>query len=152
MGIMPWIPPSIPMLLADAASASAGEAELQHVDYFPLPFQILCIILTALFIWIFCIARNPRGWRRLYQAKFSDPAAHSVNRNKRLDELIRKYGLIIAMVVLLADVSCVLWGVTTRHRLASQRPMTHEEQLRAAEAERIQGGANKTSARRAVGG
>lgn len=140
------------MLLAEAASATAGEAELQHVEYFPLSFQILCIVLTALFIWIFCIARNPRGWRRLYQAKVGDPEAHSVNRNKRLDEQIRKYGIIAAMVVLLADVGCVLWGVTTRYRYASQRPMTTEEQLRAAEAERIKGGANKTNARRAVGG
>ncbi|RBP41503.1 hypothetical protein DES53_107336 [Roseimicrobium gellanilyticum] len=148
---MPWIPPSIPILLADASSVTTDEAVL-HVDYFPLPFQILCIVLTALFIWFFCIARNPRGWRRLYQSKFCNPEDHSVNRNKRLDELIRKYGIIAAMLVLVADVGFVVWGVTTRHRLSSQRPLTKEEQLRAAEAERIQGGSSKTSARRAVGG
>jgi hypothetical protein len=148
---MPWIPPSISMLLAEVSSASADET-VRQVDYFPLHFQILCIVLTALFIWIFCIARNPRGWRRLYQAKFCNPEDHSVNRNKRLDELIRKYGIMAAMLVLVADVGFVIWGVTNRYRHDSQRPMTKEEQFRAAEAQRIQGGANKTNARRTVGG
>lgn len=148
---MPWIPPSISMLLAEVSSASADET-VRQVDYFPLHFQILCIVLTALFIWIFCIARNPRGWRRLYQAKFCNPEDHSVNRNKRLDELIRKYGIMAAMLVLVTDVGFVVWGVTNRYRHDSQRPLSKEEQFRAAEAERLKGGASKTSARRSVGG
>ncbi len=166
---MPWIPPSIHMLLAQAAPVTADVASTPavegppapvqaaaevavHVDYFPLQYQILCIILTALFIWIFSIARNPRGWRRLYQAKFCRPEDHSINRNKKLDEQIRSYGIVIAMIVLVADVGCVVWGVTNRYRSTHERPMTKEEQFRAAEAERIQGAANKTNARRAVGG
>ncbi len=130
---------------------SAILAEVR-VDYFPLRYQIGAIVLTALFVWIFCIARNPRGWRRLYQAKFCKPEEHSVNRNKRLDELIRKYGIVLAMLVLMADVSCVLWGVTTRYRLGHDRPLTKEEQYRAEEAARIQSGAAKSSARQGLQG
>lgn len=135
---MSWSPPSIPMLLAEAASTA--EAELQ-VDYFPLPFQILCIVFTALFVWIFCIARNPRGWRRLYQSKFCNPEDHSVNRNKWLDERIRKYGTYAAMVVLVLDVTCVVWGVTNRYRHSNQRPPANEEQPGTPEVERVQSSA-----------
>lgn len=142
---MNWIPPSIPHLLAQVVSETKP-------DYFPLRYQIACIVLTALFVWIFCIARNPRGWRRLFQAKFCNPENHSVNRNKRLDELIRRYGIILAMVVLVADVSCIVWGVTTQHRNAEQSAMSREDRFRSEEAARIQERASKTSARRAVGG
>ncbi len=121
-----------------------------QLDYFPLKYQIGAVVLTALGFWLFCIARNPRGWRRLYQAKFCHPDEHSVNRNKRLDELIRRYGIILAMFVFMADVGCVLWGVTTQHRYLSDRPLTKEEQLRAQEAARIQGDASKSNARRAL--
>ena len=132
--------------------AAAAEATGESHAYFPLPYQIACIILSALFIWTFAIARNPRSWRRLYQSKFCRPEDHSVNRNKMLDERIKRYGIIVAMAFLVADVSCVVMGVTTRIRNEDDRSMTKEERLRAIEAERIQGGAAKTSARRAVGG
>ncbi len=132
--------------LAVILAAAEGEAES-----FPLPYQITCIILTALFLWTFSIARDPRSWRRLYQAKFVKKEDFSVNKNKQIDEAIKKYGIVIAMAFLVADVSFFVLGVTHRYR-NSQRSMTKDEQFRAMDAQRIRGSGPKDAARRAVGG
>jgi len=99
-----------------------------QVENFPLAYQITCIILSALFLWTFSIARDPRGWRRLYQAKFGKVEDFSVNKNKKIDETIKQYGIIIAMTILVLDVSLFVYGITYRHR-AAQRTLTKEEQL-----------------------
>lgn len=78
----------------------------------PIQYQIACVILTALFIWSFSIAREPRGWRRLFQSMFSKSEHFSVNKNKVIDEALKKYGIVIAMIILVADVSCFVLGVT----------------------------------------
>ncbi|MDZ4404104.1 hypothetical protein [Prosthecobacter sp.] len=78
----------------------------------PIQYQIACVVLTALFIWSFSIAREPRGWRRLFQSMFSKSESFSVNKNKVIDEALKRYGIIIAMVILVADVSCFVMGVT----------------------------------------
>lgn len=93
---------------------------------FPLEYQIACIVLTALFVWSFSVAREPRGWRRLFQSFFSKSGDFSVNKNKMIDESLKKYGIIIAMVILVADVACFVWGVTHRYRVTMQQ-MTQEE-------------------------
>jgi hypothetical protein len=113
-----------------------------HVPYFPLAYQIACAVLSALFLWSFSIGRDPRGWRRLYQAKFSRKEDFSVNRNKRLDEVIKKYGIAIAMVILTADASIFVLGVTYRHR-HTQPSMTADERMRALEAQRLLHGASR---------
>ena len=59
----------------------------------PIHYQIACVILTALFIWSFSIAREPRGWRRLFQSMFSKSETFSVNKNKVIDEALKRYGL-----------------------------------------------------------
>ncbi|TLD70827.1 hypothetical protein FEM03_11000 [Phragmitibacter flavus] len=107
---------------------------------FPLVYQIACIILTALFLLTFSIARNPRSWRRLYQAKVQGPRDHfSVNRNKRIDEKLKRYGIIVAMVFLVADVSCFVLGFTYRHR-ADARELTPEEQSERQDLKRFKSG------------
>lgn len=90
----------------------------------PLPYQIACVILTALFIWAFSVAREPRGWRRLFQSMFSKSDNFSVNKNKVIDEALKKYGIAIAMVILVADVSCFVLGVTYpfREKLRTMSP------------------------------
>ena len=93
---------------------------------FPLEYQIACIVLTALFVWSFSVAREPRGWRRLFQSFFSKSGDFSVNKNKVIDETLKKYGIVIAMVILVADVSCFVWGVTSRFR-AQAKQMTKGE-------------------------
>lgn len=107
-----------------------------EVEHFPLPYQIVCIVLTACFLWAFSVARDPRGWRRLYQAKFSKKEDFSVNKNKKIDESMKKWGIIIAMMFLVVDVSFFLLGVTYRYR-NQQRQTTKEEQFRASEVERV---------------
>lgn len=109
------------------------------VDNFPLVYQIACIVLTALFLLTFSIARDPRGWRRLYQSKFADKRRLSVNKNKTIDEAIKKYGIIVAMIILVIDVSCFVFGVTHRYR-ADQRPLTQEEELQRMDVERFKSG------------
>jgi hypothetical protein len=131
--------------VAVALAAAEGRT---HVPYFPLPYQIACAVLTALFLWSFNIGREPRGWRRLYQAKFSRKEDFSVNRNKRLDEIIKKYGITIAMVILIADAGIFVLGVTYRYRNTPQTPMTAEERLRSLEAQRILESASKDAVQR----
>lgn len=90
----------------------------------PLQYQIACVILTALFIWAFSVAREPRGWRRLFQSMFSKSDSFSVNKNKIIDEALKRYGIGIAMIILVADVSCFVLGVTYpfREKLRSMSP------------------------------
>lgn len=106
-------------------------------ERFPLIYQIICIVLTALFVWSFVVAREPRQWRRLYQSKFSRAEDFSVNRNKRIDENLKKYGIIVSMVFLVADVGVFLWGASYQDRQKFKN-MTVEERLHLEEHEKIQ--------------
>lgn len=118
------------ILLAQTSSDNVQEG-------FPLVYQILCIIFTAVFLLTFSIARDPRRWRRLYQAKMAQNGEQvSVNRNKRIDENLKRYGIIIAMIFLLADVTCFVLGVSYRHR-SNHRELTPEEKLQQIEIERF---------------
>jgi hypothetical protein len=139
---MTWIEIKVAVLMAAAEGRS-------HVPFFPLPYQIACAVLTALFLWSFSIGRDPRGWRRLYQAKFSRKEDFSVNKNKRLDEIIKKYGITIAMVILMADAGLFVLGVTYRHR-HTQTPLTADEKLRAQETQRILENASKNAIQRSM--
>lgn len=106
-------------------------------DRFPLQYQIICIVLTALFVWSFVISREPRQWRRLYQSKFGKAEDFSVNKNKAIDENLRKYGIIISMVFLVADVGFFLWGAS-HHDRHKNDSLSKEERLRLDEQEKIQ--------------
>lgn len=129
----------------------AAATDAEQVDNFPLPYQIACIVLTAFFLWTFSIARDPRGWRRLYQAKFVKSSDFSVNKNKRIDEMMKSWGIIIAMVFLVADVSCFVLGVTYRYR-NNPHQMTRDEALRAEDISRVNANSGPTLSRRPVGG
>lgn len=100
------------------------------MTFMPLQYQIACIVLTALFIWSFSVAREPRGWRRLFQSFFSRSGEFSVNKNKVIDENLKKYGIIVAMIILVADVSCFVWGVTHKIRADSSKSTKAERDLR----------------------
>ena len=106
-----------PSLIALSAIAETG-GELRN---FPLGYQILSVVFTALVIWTFAIGRDPRAWRRLYQAKFSRSEEFSINRNKRLDEKIRKYCPAIAVVFIIIAAWAFVMGVTYKMR-HTQRP------------------------------
>lgn len=99
-----------------APSAVMALQAVEDVPNFPLGHQIACAVLLFLFVWAFSVARSPRGWRRLYQAKFTRKEDFSVNRNKYLDEKIRTYGIPIAMAFLVAAVFVFVLGVTYRYR------------------------------------
>ncbi|TDU69277.1 hypothetical protein EI77_02926 [Prosthecobacter fusiformis] len=105
-------------------------------ERFPLIYQIICIVLTALFVWSFVVAREPRQWRRLYQSKFCKAEDFSVNRNKTIDENLKKYGIIVSMIFLVADVGFFLWGASYQDRHKSDS-MSAEERLRLDEQEKI---------------
>ena len=107
-------------------------------ERFPLFYQIICIILTALFVWSFVIAREPRQWRRLYQSMFCKAEDFSVNKNKEIDETLKKYGIIISMIFLMADVGFFLWGASYQDR-KEHESMSVEERLRVEEQQKIQG-------------
>jgi hypothetical protein len=97
-----------------------------------LSYQIVCIILTALFLFSFSVAREPRGWRRLFQSSFSNGADFSVNKNKVIDETLKRYGIYVAMTILVADVGLFVWGLTEHNRKA-RSAMSAEEASRLGE-------------------
>lgn len=105
----------------------------------PLSIQIACIILTALFILTFGISREPRGWRRFFQSVFAKNTEFSVNRNKAIDESLKRNGIYIAMILLVLDVGLFVWGVTEPARM-KQGKMTSEERAKLQELKRIGGG------------
>jgi flagellar biosynthesis protein FlhB len=109
-------------------------------SHFPLPYQIACIILTALFILSFSISREPRQWRRLFQSMFQKETPISVNRNKVIDEKLKTYGIAVAMIFLVADVAFFVAGITYQDRVERGK-MTAEELYRIQEQNRIQGSA-----------
>lgn len=120
------------------------------VHNFPLAYQIAFVILAAVFVWIFSIVRNPRGWRRLYQVRFARGTEFSVNRNKRLDEMIKAYGYYVAMTFLVAAVWVFVAGVTYRVR-HFQKPMSQEDKNLYQDTERIVDRVPKEKIRRALG-
>jgi len=103
---------------------------------FPIEYQIACIVLTALFLWSFSVAREPRGWRRLFQSMFSKSDNFSVNKNKVIDESLKRYGILIAMTILVADVTCFVLMVTYPLRM---KQVSKEDRERQGEIMRIQG-------------
>lgn len=105
----------------------AAEAEVEN---FPLPYQITCIVLTGIFLWTFSIARDPRGWRRLYQAKFASREEFSVNKNKKIDEALKKWGIVVAMFFLVIDVAVFVSGITYSAR-KKKHVMTDDERFHA---------------------
>jgi hypothetical protein len=119
-------------------------------SFMPLQYEIACIVLTALFFFAFSVAREPRGWRRLFQSMFSTSANFSVNKNKVIDESLKRYGIVIAMAILMVDVGLFVWGVTYRSR-KSMENMSQEDWLRYNEIQKIQGNNGAAGARKAVG-
>lgn len=115
----------------------------------PLTSQIACIILTALFFFAFSVAREPRGWRRLFQSMFVKSSDFSVNKNKVIDESLKKYGILVAMILLVADVSLFVWGVTYPDRMKAAQ-QTPEERDKLSEI-RKNLGSGSDAARHAVG-
>ena len=115
-----------------------------------LSYQIVCIILTALFLLSFSIAREPRGWRRLFQSSFSSGADFSVNKNKVIDESLKKYGIVVAMVILVADVGLFVWGLTEKNR-DTRNKMSAEEVSRLGEFYKVGGQSGAAGAQKAVG-
>ena len=82
------------------------------------------------------VARDPRGWRRLYQAKFEREQEFSVNRNKRLDEEIKKRCIPVAMVFLTAAVGAFILGITHRYRNTPESDPP-EDRFRKEDAQRV---------------
>lgn len=117
--IVPFkLPPSVIL-------AATGETE-----NFPLHYQVACILLTGIFLWTFSIARDPRGWRRLYQSRFAQRDEFSVNKNKKIDEALKKWGILVAMFFLVVDVAVFVSGITYSAR-KKKHVMTDDERFHA---------------------
>jgi len=116
----------------------------------PLSSQIACIILTALFFFAFSVAREPRGWRRLFQSMFMKGGDFSVNKNKIIDESLKKYGIWVAMFLLVTDVGLFVWGVTYPDRMKAAL-QTPEERDKLMEIRKTLGSSGSEAARHAVG-
>ncbi len=117
----------------------------------PLSSQITIIVLTTLFLWTFSIARDPRSWRRLYQAKFAKSDKFSVNKNKRIDEWLKKYGIAISMFVLVCDVTLIVFSLLAPRLNAPPVTPSMQDQYRMEDVERWKQGAPVDASRRATG-
>jgi hypothetical protein len=127
--------------LPSVAEHSIPSAPLNGIvmeERFPLTYQIACIALTALFVWSFSVAREPRQWRRLFKSMFSKGEEFSVNKNKVIDESLKKYGITIAMIILVADVACFVAMVTYKERMRAKE-LSVEDWNRLQEQSKIQG-------------
>jgi uncharacterized protein YjeT (DUF2065 family) len=101
---------------------------------------ILATVLFVLFLWSLIIARDPREWRQAFQAVFEDDNA-SVNRNKLLDEAIRRWCRRLAGTFLVFSLTVLALGLVLHLQDKNQVNLTPEqraklEQLR--EIERIE--------------
>jgi len=117
----------------------------------PLASQITIIVLTTLFLWTFSIARDPRSWRRLYQAKFAKDDKFSVNKNKRIDEWLKKYGIAISMFVLVCDVTLIVFSLLAPRLNAPANNSSMQDEFRKQDVERWKTGAPIDASRRATG-
>ena len=106
-------------------------------DRYPLKYQITLVILSALFVWAFVIAREPRQWRRLYQSIFSKGGQFSVNKNKVIDETLKGWGIVIAMIFLVLDVWCFV-HMLRQPDIDRARQMSVEDWNRLQEQNKIQ--------------
>ena len=117
----------------------------------PLASQITIIVLTTLFLWTFSIARDPRSWRRLYQAKFAKDDKFSVNKNKRIDEWLKKYGIGISMFVLVCDVTLIVFSLLAPRMNAPVDNGSMQDEFRKQDVERWKSSAPVDASRRATG-
>jgi len=62
-----------------------------------------------------------------------------VNKNKVIDESLKKWGILIAMVILVLDVACFVTGVTDKAR-AHARQMSADDWYHLNEQNKIQSG------------
>lgn len=118
---------TLPVILAE------GE-----IENFPLQYKVACIVFTGLFLWTFSIARDPRGWRRLYQTRFARKEDFSVNKNKRIDEAIKKWGIVVAMFFLVIDVAAFVSGITYTAR-SKKHSWTEDERFHAIDVQKAAG-------------
>ena len=87
--------------------------------------------------------------RMLHPSQIIAQQFPTINKNKRLDEIIKKYGITIAMVILMADAGIFVLGVTYRYR-HTQTPMTADEKQRALETQRFLESASKGNIERTM--
>ncbi len=120
-------------LIKTALPLILAEGEIRN---FPLHYQIACIVLTGIFILTFSISRDPRGWRRLYQIKFAKKHDFSVNKNKWIDEFIKKWGIFVAMFFLVLDAAIFVIVITKSSR-AKSHTMTTDEQFHALDYKKV---------------
>ncbi|MCE9519395.1 MAG: hypothetical protein K8R87_07580 [Verrucomicrobia bacterium] len=120
-------------LIENALPLILAEEEIKN---FPLHYQIGCIVLTGLFVLSFSITRDPRSWRRLYQTRIAKRDDFSVNKNKTIDEFIKKWGILVAMFFLVLNVTIFIIGITKTTRLKSHT-MTADEKFQALEYRKV---------------
>ena len=128
--------PALPS--AAGCRIKGGNPGFRMDERFPLPYQIGFILLTALFAVAFSISREPRQWRRFWQARVARVEEVSVNRNKYLDEQLKHYSILIAMAFLVLDVGVIVAGLTHKYR-NTPSTLTEEQRLRVAEQRRLGG-------------
>lgn len=129
---------SSPILLLASRYLRAKVDLIEMNDHFPFFYQIICLALTLLFIFVFRIARAPRTWRRRFQSIFYPSTTFSVNQNRVIDRKVKNIGILVAMAILVANVTVFLIGVTSPGRKRFDN-MTPEERYRVEEIKRIQG-------------
>lgn len=106
---------------------------------------ILTGVLLLLFLWAILIARRPRDWRRLWQDLMHPGVQISVNRNKRLDELLRRYSVMAGGIFLIAAAASFLFA--TRAMVEERKQPTRATFIEAEEIQRMEESERRERAR-----
>lgn len=106
---------------------------------------ILTGVLLLLFLTAILIARTPRDWRRLWQDMLHPGVQISVNRNKRLDELVRRYAIMIGGGFLV--VAVIMFLIATRVMIEERKQPTRATFIETEELERMEESERRERAR-----
>lgn len=110
-----------------------------------LALYILTGVMLMLFLWTILIARTPRDWRRLWQDIVHPGVEISVNRNKRLDELVRRYAVMAGGVFLIC--AALLFLGATRVLVEERRQPTRATHIEVEEIQRMEESERRERAR-----
>ncbi len=88
------------------------------------------------------VAWEPRPWRQIWQSRFGGAGEASSRRRKSMDRKLKRRGILMAMILLMADVTCYVIGITSPMRQKTSM-LSVEEKYRIEEFKRIKAANSK---------
>jgi hypothetical protein len=113
----------------------------------PLWTKICAVIAATMAIWMFAVYRHPRDWRRLLQDTFLKGRPVSVNVNKRLDEIVKRWAVNLLALFIACAVGFMITGLILKRNAQQQYQYNPEDVKRGTESlERLRARVEKEEA------